>query len=566
MIHPLPAETVLEAKHKARRDTRLLFGVLLGIYIVCFNVVAVVSCLFLATLTGIFVLPGFVKAMLYLDENGLSLESFLWFHLAASVAGLLFAFLHFHAARKRPLYKILRQLGARPADRGDDYHSRFINIVHEAEAATGIYPIRPVIVPTTGYNAFSVQDGKNHAAIGATEGSLARLDRSELTAVVAHEAAHLVHEDSKLATTACALSAVFDRLRARLSAAGERYVEDASSQRRTGGKQSAPVFELFLWCVTALGHGMASLLCMAISRKREFMADAHAVEMCKDPLSLAEALYKISEGYRGSFNVAQEFAPLFILNLKSRSLDERGNFVANLMSTHPPMKERLAKLMAWAKADLRELEKRSERAVTEEEVVKREAAPKFLVRHGGAWNGPFVPVELMSMGLVTPSTWVCQEGESEFTRAVENPFFLSFFEKEIPAPGAKRRCPRCRVSLVGVRYEGAPVLYCGYCQGYLLNRGVLERIIARQEKEFSADEIERAQVWRRSRRGRLSDLCEFPAIKCPLCDAPMDKAIHSSLTTVVIDQCSNRGCRASWCDGGELEKIQVLVEAACPAS
>ena len=103
---------------------------------------------------------------------------------------------------------------------------------------------------------------------------------------------------------------------------------------------------------------------------------------------------------------------------------------------------------------------------------------------------------------------------------------------------------------------------CSFCKGYLLRAGVLERLISREEIDFSPEDIKKAKIWRDSQRGPLKDRDHFPEIKCPYCQSLMGKGIHSMLTQVVIDHCTNDKCGAIWCDGGEMETIQVIIEDA----
>ncbi len=144
-------------------------------------------------------------------------------------------------------------------------------------------------------------------------------------------------------------------------------------------------------------------------------------------------------------------------------------------------------------------------------------------------------------------------------RACDNPLLLPLFKLRAMHSVSGRRCPRCGVSLVERAYEGAPALQCTFCKGHLLGKGVLERVIARREKGFTAEELADARKWRSVRRGRLKAVCGFPDITCPLCERRMGKRFHSVLVKVVVDACS---CGAVWCDGGELERIQILIEDA----
>lgn len=268
--------------------------------------------------------------------------SFLPLSVIASTAAVLVAFIHFRTARNSPLDEILKRLGAKPADPGDIYHSRLIDEVREAESSSGIKPIRAVVIPSKGLNCFSVQDRDGRAAIGAMEGLLLNLDRSELKAVVAHEVAHLLHGDSQLNTLACSLIYVFDRITNKASKEGIMI----RSARPIIFALPMTLLLLYLsWLTLTVRYGLSILSCTIASRERDFLADAHASKMCKDPTSLAEALHKISGSYRGEREVSEKMSPLFILDFKSPELDEQKGAAADLSSTNSPIGERLRKLM-----------------------------------------------------------------------------------------------------------------------------------------------------------------------------------------------------------------------------
>jgi Zn-finger nucleic acid-binding protein len=163
---------------------------------------------------------------------------------------------------------------------------------------------------------------------------------------------------------------------------------------------------------------------------------------------------------------------------------------------------------------------------------------------------------------MTPSTWICPAGSQEVARAADTPELLPLFQRQVQGMVTQNACPRCKVPLMTTQYEGAEVGQCSFCKGYLLGAGMLERLITRDEVTFSAEEIKKAKVWRDSQRGPLRDRDHFPEIKCPACGSPMGKGIHSMLTQVVIDHCTNDKCGAIWCDGGELETIQMIIQDA----
>ncbi|MEW6558065.1 MAG: zinc metalloprotease HtpX [Elusimicrobiota bacterium] len=557
MLYSLPAETVLDAREQAERTTRVLFVLILIIYTVFFNLIFAIILICLGKHFYFFIVKKF------------------WlFNVIATGVAFFTAIIHFWFARKRALNEILEQLNAAPSDKRDEYHKIFINIVQEAESATGIRPIMAVVIPSAGCNAFSVEDGYHFTAIGVTEGTLARLDRSELTAVVCHEAAHLVSGDSRLATTVSNILGIFDRLKS-------LFTKSKLWQVLSKTRASATLFlaRPFLWFLATLGKFITRFIYMAISRNREFLADANAVNMCKDPLSLAEALYKISQRYRGSFEVPEWFASLFILNPKVSFLDEEYSFFANLFSTHPPVADRLKKLMTWAKTDVIEIKENlqnggfqpavnvanSHHLVAENLFSVSEAQkepPQFFAHINKKWEGPFTPIQILALDTIKPSTWVCSRDNDKITRAGDNELLLQLFIKRMSGVVSKNRCPRCNVPLVEKPYEGTFTLHCNFCSGDLLKYGILEKVIVRKDKGFSKDEIESAKTWRELQKTTIAPTDGFHEIKCPLCGSLMAKMFHTILTAVVIDRCVNKTCRAIWCDGGELEKIQILVEDA----
>ncbi len=337
MFYALPAETVFEAKERTRRATFYLFILLVGLYIFFID---------LMTVTVVFMTRCWMPTRGFPD---LSLPI-----LIASVVAILLATWHFLTARSKSLDELLEQLDTKPADPKDTYHVQFINLVQEAETATGIRPILPVILPTPACNAFSLQDGKGRAAIGVTDGILSKLTRNELSAVIAHEAAHLVHEDSRLVTTACFLFGFFGKINEALGKTISNSWLSKSSGRRSGVSMTI----LTLWIISGVGYLITKLTFMAISREREYLADADGVRICKDPLALAEGLYKISHGYRG--DIPNAYSALFILNPTDSGLDERTGLLSNLFSNHPPVSLRLQKLLQWAKSDIPTLKARAD--------------------------------------------------------------------------------------------------------------------------------------------------------------------------------------------------------------
>lgn len=555
MFYSLPAETVFEAKERTRRATFYFFMLLVFLYAFFVDLMAAASymCVIL------------VLRSHELIQISLAPPSIFPVFLYGTPAAVLLATLHFFIARNKPLDDLLESLGAKPADPKDTYHRQFIDIVEEAEAATGIHGIRPVVLSTVGCNAFSLQDGQGRSAIGVTDGLLSKLTREEISAVVAHEAAHLVHQDSRLVTTACFLFGFFGSTNEALG--GAMRADAGPDGRNSNSSGSIWALVGILWIISGTGYFITKLVFMAISREREYLADADGVALCKDPLAMAESLYKISRRYRGA--VPDSYSSLFILNPGDSAMDEKEGFLPNLFSNHPPVSERLSRLLLWARADIQTLQSIDEK---EEKSEQGQAPPaetpavpvekSFMAYQGDQWKGPFSPAQLLAGGLLNPSSWVCPAGGQQVMKASESVELAPLFQAQVQGTAGTMACPRCKVSLIPQRYEGLELDQCSFCKGTLLRAGVLERLVTREERTFTPEEIRKAKVWSDSQRGTLKERDSFPEIKCPLCQGPMGKGIHTQLTQVVIDHCCDPACGAVWCDGGELETIQMLVEDA----
>ena len=148
------------------------------------------------------------------------------------------------------------------------------------------------------------------------------------------------------------------------------------------------------WFVASVGYAFTKMVCMALSRRREFLADEHAVHRCKDPLALAQALSKVAGKYRGGGgDVNEGYAPLFIMNPAESRLDEGNGFLSDLFSTHPPLPERLTRLMDFARMNARmfqdrmEMKKREE-AASSAPTSPAQTEPLYYANKEGEWFGP----------------------------------------------------------------------------------------------------------------------------------------------------------------------------------
>ncbi len=211
------------------------------------------------------------------------------------------------------------------------------SMVHNVALRAGMPMPRVYIIPTETPNAFATGRNPEHAAVAATEGILRLMNREELEGVLAHEISHVKNRDILISSVAAALAGVIMMLAhmARWAA-----IFGGVGGRDREGEGGGAIGLLVTIIVAPLA---AMLIQMAISRSREYQADASGAKTIGSPLGLASALGKLSRANEiAPMDVRPETAHLFIVNpLSGRSL-------ANLFSTHPPIEERIARLRAMA--------------------------------------------------------------------------------------------------------------------------------------------------------------------------------------------------------------------------
>jgi heat shock protein HtpX len=248
---------------------------------------------------------------------------------------------------------VLQSATARPLDLSDPREKILDNVVQEMAIASGMPKPRVYLIPDGDPNAFATGPGPERASIAVTRGILEKLNREELQGVVAHELAHVRNYDIRLMTVVAALAGaillVSDWGRRGLSWGGRRSGRD----RDGGGGLFALVF-FALWVVSILlAPIVARLVAMAVSREREYLADASGSEMTRNPLALASALEKIAAEVAPTPVIKQGVAHLCIEDPRGRAVNEREGAWASLFATHPPMARRVALLREMGYRSLR---------------------------------------------------------------------------------------------------------------------------------------------------------------------------------------------------------------------
>lgn len=206
-------------------------------------------------------------------------------------------------------------------------------LVASLAARAGIPKPRVYVVDNPTPNAFATGRNPEHAAVAVTTGILQVLDRSELEGVIAHELAHIKNHDILISSIAAVMAGAISYL---ATMAQWSMIFGGGRSDEEGG--SNPLVMLVSLIVAPLA---ASLIQLAISRSREYIADATGAEICGHPKALAGALNKLANyNEQRPMEVNPASAQMYIVN------PLKGGSIAGLFSTHPPMEERIRRLLA----------------------------------------------------------------------------------------------------------------------------------------------------------------------------------------------------------------------------
>jgi heat shock protein HtpX len=232
---------------------------------------------------------------------------------------------------------------------------QLVNVVEEMAIASGVPRPRIWIVPDTDPNAFATGRDAATASIAVTEGLLGKLSRDELQAVVAHEMAHIRNLDVRLMTLLAgmvgAIALMSDGLGRTIGRSGRAGARWSGGRGGGGGKGGNPlgILILVLWLLTLLVAPVVSrLLAMAVSRKREYLADATGAQLTRNPMALASALEKLELATDATQSITRGAAHLCIVDPAPGVLASKEGFVADFLGSHPPIRQRIIRLQGMA--------------------------------------------------------------------------------------------------------------------------------------------------------------------------------------------------------------------------
>ena len=232
---------------------------------------------------------------------------------------------------------ILAMSGAKPMQKEDD--PQLWNVVEELTIAAGVPMPRIYLINDTAMNAFATGRGPRNAVVAITKGLRDRLNRDELQGVLAHEMSHVRNYDIRfamlLAVMVGLLALVADGFRRSLWWGGGRR----RSSDRDGGAATA-VFAILAIVLSMVAPLIGKLIQLAASREREYLADASAIELTRNPEGLASALEKLGSDQEVLEVANRATQHLYIVN-PFKPFETRAK---GLLSTHPPLEDRVRRI------------------------------------------------------------------------------------------------------------------------------------------------------------------------------------------------------------------------------
>ncbi len=245
---------------------------------------------------------------------------------------------------------VLSSTNAVPADESNPAHKQLLNVVGEMSIASGLPRPKVYIVPDPDPNAFATGRDPGHSSIAVTQGLLDSLNREELQGVIAHEMSHIRNYDIRLMTVIAAMMGAI-LLLSDWARRGMFWGGGGRKRSRSGGGGGGPLLLILLaiWIIgVILAPLISQLMAMAVSRKREYLADASGAELTRNPMGLAHALQKLESASAPTASIKRGAAHLCIVDPLGRTMNAKEGFAAELFGTHPPMNKRIIALEAMA--------------------------------------------------------------------------------------------------------------------------------------------------------------------------------------------------------------------------
>jgi len=307
-----------------RRETALLVGTFLA--------------LFTALGFGLDLLIGEVY---FTDTGGLAGMPFLTG--AALIVGIIQALASYYGGARL----VLASVHARELTPDTQQHQTVLNVIQEMAVAAQMPVPRAYLIDDPAPNAFATGRDPAHSVICVTQGLVNTMDREELQGVIGHEMAHIRDYDIRtmmmIAVLVGGIAMLADFVYRWMWFGGPSARRRSNSE---GGGSAGALIMVIVLLLAVLAPIFSQLLAMAVSREREYLADATSVEFTRNPRALLRALETIATVESPLRNASRGTAHLFIVNPLEGAREDKEGFLDNLLSTHPPLSRRIARLQA----------------------------------------------------------------------------------------------------------------------------------------------------------------------------------------------------------------------------
>ncbi len=390
-----------EHQEKARKQSRWIIFAFIAVALLIVVVIDMIVLLVMATQTGdVYNAQSGLSAAMVFDPSVWSANASLLLGSSAITGGTIgLASLGKIVSLRSGGSKVARDMGGTivTPDTRDPLRRRLYNVVEEIALASGT-PVPDVFVMEgePGINAFAAGYSASDAAVAVTQGTLERLNRAELQGVVAHEFSHILNGDMRINIRM--MGVIFGIMV--IAILGRKFLHASrfrvsSSRNNNGGAIVA--IGLALMVVGYIGLFFARWMKSALSRQREYLADASAVQFTRDPEGISGALKKIAAYSHSSYlNSDSEEVSHMLFGTGYRSL---------MFATHPPLEQRIARIEKGFKAsDIAALAKKLKKQEIREHVQAEQAAKEQEKKRQANAKGGFFDVEGMFGDIGNPST------------------------------------------------------------------------------------------------------------------------------------------------------------------
>lgn len=323
-------------QEQARKNSAILIALFL------LSVILITISVYLAIVAGILMSQMFIEQAGFTLDELWNLELFFWSTLLTLTIILSGSAWRIHTLSEGGGAAVARMLGGNrlPAASRNPLDRRLLNVVEEMAIASGL-PVPPVfILEQTGINAFAAGFTPSDVVIGVTRGAVELLNRDELQGVVAHEFSHILNGDSAMKMRMMGMLYGITLV----SDLGIALITMKHSSRYGRDRGSHPgliVIGFLLFMVGTIGVVMADFIKRAVSRQREYLADASAVQFTRNPSGIADAL-KVIGGYKSGSKVTHSAAGQashFFFGNAVKSW-----YAKDWWATHPPLDERIRRI------------------------------------------------------------------------------------------------------------------------------------------------------------------------------------------------------------------------------